>query len=54
VAFVRKRASEIQHLLASITDEQRWESSQLVEATIGQIETAQLPLRPDIRFPQNG
>ena len=54
VAFVRKRIPEIQYLLASITEEQRREFGQLVEATVGQIETAQFPPRPGIRFPQNG
>ena len=54
VVFVRKRLPEIQYLLASITDEQRREFGQLVDATVGQIEAAQFPLRPGIRFPQNG
>ena len=54
VAFVRKRVPEIQYLLASITDEQRREFGQLVDATVGQIETAQFPPHPGIRFPQNG
>jgi hypothetical protein len=54
VAFVRKRVPEIQYLLASITDEQRREFGQMVEATVGQIETAQFLPRPGIRFPQNG
>jgi PD-(D/E)XK nuclease superfamily len=54
VAFVRKRVPEIQYLLASITDEQRREFGQIVGATVGQIETAQFPPRPGIRFPQNG
>jgi PD-(D/E)XK nuclease superfamily len=54
VAFVRKRIPEIQYLLASITDEQRQEFGALVEATVGQIETAQFLPRPGIRFPQNG
>jgi hypothetical protein len=54
VAFVRKRVPEIQYLLASITEEQRQEFGQVVEATVGQIEAAQFPSRPGIRFPQNG
>ena len=54
VAFVRKRIPEIQYLTASISEEQRREFSQLVETTAGQIETAQFPTRPGIRFPQNG
>jgi hypothetical protein len=54
VAFVRKRVPEIQYRLASITEEQRREFDQIVEATVGQIETAQFPSRPGIRLPQNG
>jgi hypothetical protein len=54
VAFVRKRAPEIQYLLASITEEQRQEFGQLAEATARQIEAAQFPAHPGIRFPQNG
>ena len=54
VAFVRKRIPEIQYLLASITEQQREEFGQLVEATARQIETAQFPSHPGIRFPQNG
>jgi hypothetical protein len=54
VAFVRKRVPEIQYLLASITEEQRTEFGQLAEATARQIETAQFPSHPGIRFPQNG
>ena len=53
-SILRKRIPEIQYLLASITDEQRREFGQLVDATVGQIETAQFPPRPGIRFPQNG
>ena len=54
VAFVRKRMPEIQYLTASITEEQRQEFGQIVDATVRQIETAQFPPRPGIRFPQNG
>jgi hypothetical protein len=54
VAFVRKRVPEIQYLTALITEEQRREFGQMVEATVGQIETAQFPPHPGIRFPQNG
>ena len=54
VAFVRKRVPETQYLLASITDEQRREFGQVVDATVRQIEAAQFPPRPGIRFPQNG
>src|SRR6266566_2867465 len=41
VVFVRKRLFEIQYLHTTISDEQRREFSQLVEATIRQIESAQ-------------
>jgi hypothetical protein len=54
VAFVRKRVPEIQYLLASISEEQRKEFGELVDATSRQIETAQFPAHPGIRFPQNG
>ena len=54
MAFVRKRVPEIQYLLASITEEQRREFGEVVEATARQIETAQFPSHPGIRFPQNG
>jgi hypothetical protein len=54
VAFVRKRVPEIQYLKATITDEQRMEFGRLVDATVGQIESAQFFPRPGIRFPQNG
>jgi hypothetical protein len=54
VAFVRKRGPEIQYLTASISEEQRREFGQLVEATTGQIEAARFLPRPGIRFPQNG
>ena len=54
VGFVRKRVPEIQYLLTSITEEQRQEFGQLIEATAPQIETAQFPSHPGIRFPQNG
>jgi hypothetical protein len=54
VAFVRKRVPEIQYLKATITEEQRMEFGRLVDATVGQIESAQFLPRPGIRFPQNG
>ena len=54
VAFVRKRVPEIQYLMTSITEEQRQEFGQLVDATVSQIEAAQFLPRPGIRFPQNG
>ena len=53
VVFVRKRLVEIQYLRTTITDEQRREFSQLVEATIRQIESAQFLPHSGIRFPQN-
>src|SRR5256712_959686 len=53
VVFVRKRLVEIQYLRATISDEQRREFSQLVEATIQQIESAQFLPHSGIRFPQN-
>src|SRR5437899_5403799 len=40
VAFARKRASEIQYLRATITEEQRREFGQLVEHSVGQIEVS--------------
>ena len=53
VVFVRKRLVEIQYLHTSITDEQRREFGQLVEATIRQIQSAQFLPHSGIRFPQN-
>ena len=53
VVFVRKRLIEIQYLRTTISDEQRREFSQLVEATIRQIESAQFLPHSGIRFPQN-
>src|SRR6266446_4628351 len=53
VVFVRKRLPEIQYLHTTISDEQRREFSQLVEATIRQIESAQFLPHSGIRFPQN-
>ena len=54
VAFVGECAPEIQYLLASITEEQRQEFGELVEATARQIETTQFASHNGIRFPQNG
>ncbi len=54
VVFVRKRMPEIQYLRTSITEEQRQEFGQLVQATIGQIEAGQFLPHSGIRFPQNG
>ena len=42
VVFVRKRLVEVQYLRTTITDEQQHEFGQLVEDTIGRIESAQL------------
>ena len=53
VVFVRKHQPEIQYLKTSISEDQRQEFGQLVEATIGQIESAQFPSHSGIRFPQN-
>jgi hypothetical protein len=53
VVFVRKRLVEVQYLHTTITDEQRREFSQVVEETIGQIESAHFLPHSGIRFPQN-
>ncbi len=53
VVFVRKRMPEIQYLRTSITEEQRQEFGQLVEATAGQIEAGLFLPHSGIRFPQN-
>ncbi len=54
VAFVRKRTPEIQYLRTSITDEQRREFEQMVEATASRIEAGEFLPHSGIRFPQNG
>ncbi len=54
VVFVRKRLPEIQYLRSTISEDQRREFGELVDDAISQIEAAQFPLRPGIRFPQNG
>src|SRR5579862_1838712 len=54
VAFVRKRVSEIQYLKTTISDQQRRDFSQLVGATVSQIEAGQFAPHSGIRFPQNG
>ncbi len=54
VVFVRKRMPEIQYLKTSITQEQRREFGQLVEATASQIEAGQFLPHSGIRFPSNG
>jgi hypothetical protein len=51
VAFVRKHAPEIQYLKASISEEQRKEFGQLVEATVSQIEAGQFASHSGIRYP---
>src|SRR5438552_7987576 len=53
VVFVRKRLVEIQYLRTTISDDQRRELGQLVDATIRQIESAQLLPDSGIRFHQN-
>ena len=53
IAFVRKHAPEIQYLKASISEGQRQEFGQLVEATASQIEAGQFTSRSGIRYPQN-
>jgi hypothetical protein len=54
VVFLRKRFCEIQYLRATITDEQRREFGQLVEATISRIAAGDFLPHSGIRFPQNG
>jgi hypothetical protein len=54
VVFVRKRVPEIQYLRATITDAQRQEFAEIVEATAGQIEAGRFLPHSGIRFPQNG
>jgi hypothetical protein len=54
VVFTRKHQPEIQYLNTTISEAQRLEYGQLVEATIDQIEAAQFPSHSGIRFPQNG
>jgi PD-(D/E)XK nuclease superfamily len=53
VVFVRKRLVEVQYLRTTITDQQRGEFGQLVQDTIGRIESAQFLPHSGIRFPQN-
>ncbi len=53
VVFVRKRLVEIQYLRTIISKEQREEFGQIVEDTIGRIESAQFLPHSGIRFPQN-
>ena len=53
IVFVRKRLVEIQYFRTTITDEQRQEFGQLVEDTVGQIESARFLPHSGVRFPQN-
>ncbi len=53
IVFVRKRLVEVQYLRTTITDQQRQEFGQLVEDTIGRIESARFLPHSGIRFPQN-
>jgi hypothetical protein len=54
IVFVRKTVPEIQYLRATISDAQRREFGEIVEATAGQIEAGQFLPHSGIRFPQNG
>jgi hypothetical protein len=54
VVFVRKHASEVQYLRATISEEQRQEFGRLVETTINQIEAGHFNPHSGIRFPRNG
>lgn len=54
VIFVRKHRPEIQYLRTYITEEQRREFGELVEAAARRIESGQFPPHSGIRFPQNG
>ena len=53
MVFVRKRLVEVQYLRTRISDEQRGEFGELVQDTIGRIESAQFLPHSGIRFPQN-
>jgi hypothetical protein len=54
VVFVRKQVPEIQYLKASITPGQHKEFGELIESTVGQIESGQFLRHSGIRFPMNG
>jgi hypothetical protein len=54
VVFVRKHNPEIQYLKASISESQHKEFGELMEATVGQIESGQFLRHSGIRFPMNG
>jgi hypothetical protein len=51
IVFVRKRLVEVQYLRTTITEEQRQEFGQLVEDTIGRIQSAQFLPHSGVRFP---
>jgi hypothetical protein len=53
VVFVPKRMVEIQHLRATITEEQPQEFASLVEDTTRRIESGFFLPHSGIRFPQN-
>jgi hypothetical protein len=53
IVFVRKRMVDIQYLRTTITEQQREEFGQLVEETVGRIQSAQFLSHSGIRFPQN-
>jgi CRISPR/Cas system-associated exonuclease Cas4 (RecB family) len=53
VVFVRKRMVEVQYLQTSFTEEQQREFEQLVEDTIGRIESTQFLPHSGVRFPHN-
>jgi hypothetical protein len=54
VVFLRKKFCEIQYLRATITEEQRLEFGQMVEATVSRISVGDFLPHSGIRFPQNG
>jgi hypothetical protein len=54
IVFVRKAVPEIQYFRAAITDAQRQDFGQMVEATVNQIEAGHFLPHTGIRFPQNG
>ena len=53
IVFVRKRLVEVQYLRTTITEQQRQDFGQLVEDTVGRIQSAQFLPHSGIRFPQN-
>ena len=53
IVFVRKRLVEVQYLRTTISEEQRHEFAQLVEDTIGRIQSARFLPHSGVRFPQN-